>query len=71
VVLGAHVQDGLLRVEVVDAGPGLGGKRPGWGVGLALAEAALARLGGRLEVEERPQGGVRAWADLPLAEGGG
>jgi len=69
VTLGARVHGGLLRVEVADAGPGLGAKPAGWGVGLELARAALVRLGGGLELAERPQGGgVVARADLPLAE---
>jgi two-component system sensor histidine kinase RegB len=68
IALSARVWEGFLRVEVVDGGPGLGGKPPGWGVGLELAQAALARLGGRLELRDRPQGGVLAQADIPLAE---
>lgn len=68
VTLGARMHAGLLRLEVTDAGPGLGAKPPGWGVGLELARAALDRLGGSLELVERPQGGVLARADLPLAE---
>lgn len=68
VVLAARLEGRFLRVEVVDSGPGLGGKRPGWGVGLELARSAVARLGGRLDVLERPEGGVLARADLPLAE---
>ncbi len=67
VTLGARVHGDFLRVEVADTGPGLGGKPAGWGVGLDLAQAALTRLGGRLELWNRPQGGVVARADLPLA----
>lgn len=68
VSVAARVLDGYLRVEVADAGAGLGGKPAGWGVGLELARAALARLGGRLELRDRGEGGVLARADLPLAE---
>lgn len=68
VVLGAQLQEGFLRVEVADSGPGLGGKQAGWGVGLELAQAALVRLGGRLEILDRPSGGVLARADIPPAE---
>jgi two-component system sensor histidine kinase RegB len=66
VTMGAQMHAGLLRVEVADAGPGLGGKPPGWGVGLELAQAALARLGGQLELTDRRQGGLLARADIPL-----
>jgi signal transduction histidine kinase len=68
VVVGAREQDGLLLVEVADSGPGLGGKQAGWGVGLELAQAALARLGGRLELLDLAPGGVLARAYIPLAE---
>lgn len=68
VALGAQLREGFLRVEVTDSGPGLGGKQAGWGVGLELAQAALVRLGGRLEIVDRPGGGVLARADLPPAE---
>lgn len=68
VTLQARTCEGVLRVEVADSGPGLGGKQPGWGVGLELAQAAMARLGGRLEVVGRPGGGVLARVDIPLVE---
>lgn len=68
IALSARAWQGFLRVEVADEGPGPGGKPSGWGVGLELAQAALARLGGCLELLDRPQGGVLARADLPLAE---
>ena len=68
VAVSARVHDAWLRVEVADAGPGLGGKPAGWGVGLDLAQAALARLGGHLQLLDRKEGGVLARADLPLAE---
>lgn len=64
---------GMLIVTVADRGPGLateGGKATGWGVGLELAEAALARLGGALEVNDRPGGGVVARMSLPVVGGG-
>ena len=68
ITLSARAWGGVLRLEVADGGPGLGGKQPGWGVGLELAQAALVRLGGRLELLDHPQGGILARADLPLAE---
>jgi two-component system sensor histidine kinase RegB len=49
-------------IEVLDRGPGLvleSGKS-GWGVGLDLARATLARLGGTLELADRSGGGARA-----------
>lgn len=62
-----------LIVTVSDRGPGLaaeGGKPTGWGVGLELADAALARLGGVLEVKDRSGGGVVARMSLPVVGGG-
>jgi signal transduction histidine kinase len=49
-----------LRIEVADAGPGIGSRRRG-GHGLAIAEAAAADAGGRLEASGHPV------IDLPLA----
>lgn len=63
-----------LIVTVADRGAGLaaeGGKPTGWGVGLELANATLARLGGALAVSDRPEGGVIARMALPLAGSGG
>jgi len=68
VSVSAQIAGEFLRVEITDRGPGLGGKPTGWGVGLELAEAALARLGGRLALQDCQDGGVRARADIPLAE---
>jgi two-component system sensor histidine kinase RegB len=68
VTVSARLEKGLLRVEVADAGPGLGGKPAGWGVGLELAQAALARQGGRLDLMDRAEGGVLARAEIPPAE---
>lgn len=58
-----------LMVTVADRGAGLaaqGGKPTGWGVGLELANATLTRLGGTLELRERPGGGVVACISLPI-----
>lgn len=54
-------------IEVMDHGPGLVGKsdKSGWGVGLDLARATLARLGGALELADRPEGGAVARVSLP------
>jgi two-component system, sensor histidine kinase RegB len=64
----------LLLVTVADRGAGLmaeGGKPTGWGVGLELANATLARLGGNLAVSDRPGGGVIACMFLPISDSGG
>ncbi len=65
--------DGLI-LTVADRGAGLlaeGGKPSGWGVGLELANATLARLGGTLAVGDRPGGGVVARMSLPVTVSGG
>jgi two-component system sensor histidine kinase RegB len=62
--------DDSLRIEVLDRGPGLGGTRRasgGWGVGLTLAEAALQRFDGRLDMVERKGGGMAVRVELALA----
>lgn len=62
-----------LLLAVADRGPGLAagaGQSGGWGVGLELAEATLARLGGRLRLEDAPGGGAVASVEWPLAAGG-
>jgi len=69
-----------LRLCVRDRGQGLAAsvrphlgrvvrstKRGGLGLGLVLAEANLARLGGEIRLRDRPGGGVRAEITLPLA----
>lgn len=71
-----------LRIDVRDRGPGLAPalrghagepfvttKAPGRGLGLGLylARAALARIGGSLELRDAPDRGVFAHIELPLA----
>jgi two-component system sensor histidine kinase RegB len=41
-------------------------KEHGLGIGLLLSRAALQRFGGRLEIKDRPAGGVEAHIELPL-----
>jgi two-component system sensor histidine kinase RegB len=41
-------------------------KEHGLGIGLLLSRAALERFGGRLDLEDRPAGGVEARIELPL-----
>jgi two-component system sensor histidine kinase RegB len=43
-------------------------KQRGLGIGLLLSRAALQRFGGRLELKNRPAGGVEAHILLPLDE---
>jgi two-component system, sensor histidine kinase RegB len=64
----ARAWEDYMRVEVSDAGAGIGSKPAGWGVGVELAQAALARLGGHLALLDRPGGGVLARADIPPAK---
>jgi len=69
----AGLANSRVAIEVLDSGPGLAGeigkrgdKLGGWGVGLDLARATLARLGGSLELADRPDGGAIARVSLPL-----
>ncbi len=41
-------------------------KEHGLGIGLLLSRAALQRFGGRLDLKNRPKGGVEAQIELPL-----
>ena len=43
-------------------------KEHGLGIGLLLSRAALQRFGGRLDLKDRPKGGVEAQIELPLDE---
>ena len=64
--------DGLVAIQVADRGPGLGGgteNSPGWGVGLDIVRAAMDRLGGRLDLANRPGGGVIARLEFPATPG--
>lgn len=66
--------DGHIVIQVLDSGPGLKREmashsdKSGWGVGLDLARATLARLGGSLELADRPEGGAIARVVLPVEE---
>jgi two-component system sensor histidine kinase RegB len=70
-----------LEIAVTDHGAGLDAavrddvglkivstKERGLGLGLLLSRAALQRFGGRLELKNRPTGGVEAHIHLPLDE---
>lgn len=68
--LAAEWDDRLLRLQVLDRGPGLAGagdKQDGWGVGLLLARAALERLNGTMALTPRPGGGLVAAVEIPLS----
>jgi two-component system sensor histidine kinase RegB len=68
VVLRASCLGPDLCLEVVDSGGGFdAGKPAGWGVGLDLARAALARMGGSLQIGASETGGVNASVLLPLS----
>ncbi|WP_244221562.1 sensor histidine kinase [Corallococcus exercitus] len=82
VMLRARMDDGRVRVEVEDNGPGIPEaalprlfepffttKPPGkgTGLGLALCRDYVARAGGTLEAENRAEGGARFILRLPVA----
>ena len=65
----ADWQASQLDVQVLDRGPGLqpDARKPGgWGVGLTLAQAALERFDGRLDIQPRPGGGLAVSVHIPL-----
>jgi two-component system sensor histidine kinase KdpD len=78
----AQVTDGVVRVEVVDAGPGVAAaererlfrafergqtRAPGTGLGLTIARGFVEAHGGRLWVEDAPRHGARFVFTLPAA----
>lgn len=78
--LAAELSPDTLRIEVRDHGPGPlpartaplaplfeSSKAEGLGIGLALSQAGIERLGGRLALRGHPQGGSVAELDLPIA----
>jgi len=67
----ARVEGKHLIIAVLDRGPGLASEhgKGGWGVGLDLARAALARMGGGLSLSDRPDGGAIARVLLPVEPG--
>jgi two-component system, OmpR family, sensor histidine kinase KdpD len=73
----ARPVDAMVEVSVLNAGPGFpsgldltmpfarGGLRPGTGLGLAIAKAIVEAHGGRLRLDNPPEGGARVRFDLP------
>jgi signal transduction histidine kinase len=81
VELELHAANGIVRVDVVDSGPGIGPDeqerifRPfvssdtqGTGLGLPIARELAAALGGRIELESEVGSGSRFRLVLPVAE---
>ena len=68
--LTAVVRDSVLVLDVDDNGQGLHGP-VGHGVGLHSMSERAAEVGGRLEVLDRPGGGCRVRATVPLSQDGG
>jgi len=60
-----ETSDGFLRVGISDDGGGLKSLRQS-GFGLVGMRERVAALGGRIAVEDRPEGGVMVRAELPL-----
>ena len=59
---------GQIVIQVLDSGPGLAVEmdKSGWGIGLDLARATLARLGGSVDLSDRPEGGAIARLVIPV-----
>lgn len=55
-------------VTIADDGPGLGGLAPQHSIGLVTVGGVLQQCGGRLRLENGPQGGAVATVELPLVE---
>jgi signal transduction histidine kinase len=69
----------MLIAEIEDSGSGLGGRDPeelfqpfattkakGTGLGLPISRQIVERLGGTMDLADRPDGGARCTITLPL-----
>ena len=62
------VQEATVRLTVEDDGVGFGTLTAAYTYGLAGMRERAAALGGRLQLENRPSGGARVVAELPIPE---
>jgi two-component system sensor histidine kinase KdpD len=85
IAIAARQLDGEVEVEVADRGPGIpaaalrrifepfyrveGARARGTGLGLAVAKGLIEAHGGRIWVENRPDGGAKFAFTLPLSDG--
>src|SRR5438067_2239952 len=62
------MRDTTVRLSVEDDGVGFGAPAPAFAYGLAGMRERVAALGGRLHLDNRPAGGARVVAELPVPE---
>lgn len=78
--LHARCSDNVLNIDILDEGSGLSAedqaraghaifttKQDGFGLGLVLSEASMSRLGGRVSLHRRQEGGTQTMITLPLS----